>query len=59
MKHESNDQTTWRCDKCQQELELTKVKVKYMEGNFEVDLPKCPSCHPHAANLDYVFEIKR
>ncbi|KAF5091229.1 MULTISPECIES: DVU_1557 family redox protein [Acetobacterium] len=45
MKHESTDQTAWRCDKCQQELELTKVKVKYMEGNFEVDLPKCPSCH--------------
>jgi len=45
MKHESNDQTKWLCDKCQRELELAKVKVRYMEGNFEVDLMKCPTCN--------------
>ncbi|WP_373482396.1 DVU_1557 family redox protein [Acetobacterium sp.] len=45
MKHESDDQAKWLCDKCQRELELSKVKVRYLEGNFEVDLMKCPVCH--------------
>jgi uncharacterized protein with PIN domain len=45
MKHESSDKLQWVCDKCNQELELAKVKVRYLEGNFEVDLMKCPSCN--------------
>lgn len=45
MKHESEDKTQWRCDKCQEELALSKVKVRYLEGNFEVDLMQCPTCH--------------
>lgn len=45
MKHESNEKLQWICDKCNQELELAKVKVRYLEGNFEVDLMKCPSCN--------------
>jgi Zn-finger nucleic acid-binding protein len=36
---------TWMCDKCQKALVSQKVKVRYLEGNFEVDLLKCPECH--------------
>ncbi len=35
----------WICDKCKVQLKLKKVKVKYLEGNFEVELMKCPSCN--------------
>lgn len=45
MKHEENEQSKWLCDKCQEELVLSKVKVSYLEGNFEVDLLKCPVCN--------------
>lgn len=34
----------WLCDKCQEALVLEKVKVRYLEGNFEVELLKCPTC---------------
>jgi len=44
-----NDQidktTEWVCDKCRQALVSQKVKVRYLDGNFEVDLLKCPTCH--------------
>jgi hypothetical protein len=45
MKHVSDDKVKWLCDKCQRELVLSKVKVRYLEGNFEVDLMKCPTCN--------------
>ncbi|MFZ5969228.1 MAG: DVU_1557 family redox protein [Bacillota bacterium] len=35
----------WVCDKCKKNLELHKVKVRYLEGNFEVELMKCPTCN--------------
>ncbi len=34
----------WMCDKCQKALVAEKVKVRYLEGNFEVELLKCPTC---------------
>ncbi|AOT71464.1 DVU_1557 family redox protein [Geosporobacter ferrireducens] len=34
----------WVCDKCQKKLAVHKVKVRYLEGNFEVELMKCPMC---------------
>ena len=37
-------QTLWMCDKCQKALVAEKVKVRYLEGNFEVELLKCPTC---------------
>lgn len=37
--------TPWMCDKCHHALVPQKVKVRYLEGNFEVDLLKCPTCH--------------
>ena len=37
-------ETQWMCDKCQKALVLEKVKVRYLEGNFEVELLKCPTC---------------
>ena len=37
-------QTHWMCDKCQEALVLEKVKVRYLEGNFDVELLKCPTC---------------
>lgn len=37
-------ETLWMCDKCQKALVAEKVKVRYLEGNFEVELLKCPTC---------------
>jgi len=34
----------WLCDKCHKELIKEKVKVCYLDGNFEVDLMRCPVC---------------
>jgi RNase P subunit RPR2 len=34
----------WICDKCNKNLDLSKVKVRYLGGNFEVELMKCPEC---------------
>ncbi|MBC3887188.1 DNA-binding protein [Acetobacterium paludosum] len=45
MYQEKEDYQSWICDKCQKELELTKVKVHYLEGEFEVELLNCPTCH--------------
>ena len=36
--------TPWICDKCKKELVSEKVKVKYLDGNFEVELLRCPEC---------------
>lgn len=44
MKEENTQDLPWICDKCQQKLELHKVKVSYLGGNFEVDLMRCPGC---------------
>jgi len=37
--------TVWMCDKCHKALVSQKVKVRYLEGNFEVELLKCPTCN--------------
>ncbi|MDN5352726.1 MAG: hypothetical protein PWQ12_1647 [Clostridiales bacterium] len=34
----------WVCDKCKKKLVSEKVKVKYLDGNFEVELLRCPEC---------------
>ena len=34
----------WTCGKCQKGLLPQKVKVRYLNANFEVELMKCPSC---------------
>ncbi|SMP51876.1 DVU_1557 family redox protein [Anoxynatronum buryatiense] len=34
----------WMCDKCHEKLEMSKVRVRYLDGNFEVDLLRCPTC---------------
>lgn len=44
MKQQIDTTTQWMCDKCQEALVLEKVKVRYLEGNFEVELLKCPTC---------------
>ncbi|MBN1838684.1 MAG: DNA-binding protein [Campylobacterales bacterium] len=36
--------TPWMCDKCHEALVLQKVHVRYLEGSFEVELLKCPTC---------------
>lgn len=43
MENQSKE-APWMCDKCQKDLVLEKVKVRYLEGNFEVELLKCPTC---------------
>ena len=45
MKEENSRETAWICDKCKKKLELRKVKVTYLGGNFEVELMKCPECN--------------
>ena len=44
MKEEKEQELPWICDKCKKELELQKVKVSYLGGNFEVELMRCPNC---------------
>ena len=44
MKEEQGDGLPWICDKCGKNLEMKKVKVSYLGGNFEVELMKCPGC---------------
>lgn len=45
MSEQTNTTTVWMCDKCQKALVSQKVKVRYLEGNFEVELLKCPECN--------------
>ncbi len=44
QKDKSGKRTPWICDKCQEQLENRKVKVAYLDGNFEVELMQCPKC---------------
>ena len=43
-----NDQvektSAWICDKCKEKMTLSKTKLTYLSGNFEIDLMKCPRC---------------
>ena len=45
MNDQTDKTTVWMCDKCQKALVAQKVKVRYLEGNFEVELLKCPECN--------------
>jgi RNase P subunit RPR2 len=45
VKEENEKNNPWICAKCNQELVAKKVKVRYLEGNFEVELLKCPECN--------------
>lgn len=45
MKIDSGEKNPWLCSKCGIELEKKLVKVKYLSGNFEVELMKCPKCN--------------
>lgn len=45
MNEQTDKKTVWMCDKCQKALVSQKVKVRYLEGNFEVELLKCPECN--------------
>ncbi|TCO71821.1 DVU_1557 family redox protein [Marinisporobacter balticus] len=51
MKHENEKKNLWICDKCHKELVSEKTKVRYLDGNFEVALLKCPEC-----NLVFISE---
>ena len=37
--------TVWVCDKCNEKLVPAKVKMRYLDANFEVELMRCPSCN--------------
>jgi Zn-finger nucleic acid-binding protein len=45
MNVNSEGNNEWVCDKCKIELELSKVRVLYLGGDFEVELLKCPKCN--------------
>ena len=45
MNEDNKQNTPWLCDKCKMELVQKKVKVRYLGGNFEVELTKCPECN--------------
>lgn len=44
-KAEQEKGTAWLCDKCRKKLTPGKVKMRYLDANFEVELMKCPSCN--------------
>ncbi|AKN33873.1 DNA-binding protein [Clostridium sp. P21] len=52
MKINKDEKTPWICDKCNKELELKQVKVRYLGGNFEVELMQCPECKMVIINED-------
>lgn len=39
------EDNTWVCSKCGTKLEKSLTKVKYLSGDFEVELLKCPKCN--------------
>lgn len=45
MENKIDTTTTWMCDKCHQALMSQKVRVRYLDGSFEVELLKCPTCN--------------
>ncbi len=44
MNTNKEEKRSWLCSKCKEKLEIGLVKVKYLSGNFEVELLKCPKC---------------
>lgn len=44
MNINKEEKVPWLCSKCGTKLENVLVKVKYLSGNFEVELLKCPKC---------------
>jgi len=42
---DKKEKNLWICSRCSRELVPEKVKVRYLEGNFEVELFKCPQCN--------------
>lgn len=34
----------WRCQSCNEPLQLLPVDITYMGSVFQVDLPRCPTC---------------
>ena len=44
MREENENNVPWLCDKCKKALSLSKVKVCYLGGDFEVELMKCQQC---------------
>ncbi len=51
MEDDKKDNNPWLCSRCHKKLVSEKVKVRYLEGNFEVELLKCPQC-----NLVFISE---
>lgn len=45
MEADKMEKNLWICSRCNRELVSEKVKVRYLEGNFEVELFKCPQCN--------------
>lgn len=44
MAAKRQETSEWTCTKCDKPLELSTVKLKYMEETFGVDIPACPVC---------------
>ena len=45
VEKEKKQNTVWVCSKCNKNLELHKVKMRYLDANFEVELMRCPDCN--------------
>ena len=45
MSVNKEENTVWLCSKCNTELKKSVIKVKYLSGDFEVELLKCPKCN--------------
>ena len=55
--------TGWLCARCSSALERSLVSITYMGSNFEVELPRCPSCGftfiPQELALGKMLEVER
>lgn len=63
MKASNEENTPWICSKCGIKLEVKVIKVKYLNGNFEVDLMQCPKCKmvliPKELALGKMVEVEK
>lgn len=63
MNADKDEKIPWVCSKCHEKLEKSLVKVKYLSGNFEVELMKCPKCNmviiPENLALGKMLEVEK
>ncbi len=55
--------TGWMCTKCNVPLEQMPVDIAYLQSNFQVELPRCPTCGftyiPEELALGKMLEVEK